>query len=112
MRTWILVLGAAGAVACGGEKDSGGCDDGSEVSVTLTAGGTPAMGSIEWVDANGDTGSMECFGACEFTPAVGTVSVTATPSDAAVGDPQTQTANFQRSEDCSAAVFTGIDFVW
>ncbi len=112
MRNWIVVLSAAVAVACGGEKDSGGCDDGSEVSVTLTAGGTPAMGSIEWVDADGEAGAMDCFGACAFTPAVGTVSVTATLSDASVGEPQTQTANFQRSDDCSAAVFTGIDFVW
>lgn len=114
MRNWILVLGAAGAVACGGGKDSGGCDDGSLVRVTLTDSttGNPIMGSIEWVDADGEPGAMDCPGACEFAPAVGTVSVTAMPADVSVGEAQTDTANFQRSDDCSAAVFTGMDFVW
>lgn len=115
MRNWILMLGAAGAVACGGGKDSGGCDDGSLVRVTLSDSANnnnPILGSIEWVDADGEPGAMDCPGACEFAPAVGTVSVTAMPADVSVGDAQTDTANFQRSDDCSAAVFTGMDFVW
>ena len=64
------------------------------------------------VECGGKSGSMACPGACEFTPAVGTVSVTATPDDAAVGEATTETTNFQRSDDCSAAVFNGLDFVW
>ena len=114
MRNWMWMAGAALTLACGGNKDSGGCDDGSVVSVTLvdSSTGNPIMGNISWVDADGKSGSMACPGACEFTPAVGTVSVTATPDDAAVGEATTETTNFQRSDDCSAAVFNGLDFVW
>jgi|GEM_PF-6961766 len=114
MRKWAVVV-AGLMMGCNGDKDTGGeCDDGSVVTVYLFDGatGNPAMGSIEWTDSNGDSGSMDCFGECEFVPAMGAVSITATPSDAALGDPITQSTTFLRSDDCSTAVFNGIEFTW
>jgi hypothetical protein len=110
----VLALGATMSVACGGGKDSGGCDDGSVVTVTLTdsSTGNPTMGDITWTDAESETGSMSCPGLCEFAPATGAVVITATPSDASLGEAQTETTTFTRSADCSAAVFNGVDFVW
>lgn len=117
MRQMLVVMMALGlgGVGCNGGKDSGGeCDDGSAVKVNLidTATGNPIMGTISWTDGQGGTGSLDCAGACEFTPASGSVSVTATPSDSAVGDAQTESVVFKHSEDCSEAVYALLSFEW
>jgi len=109
---WMLAAAAMiGLVGCGGKGDSG-CDDGSAVKVSLmdSVSGNPIMGSIEWTDSNGDSGSMDCAGACEFSPAEGTVSVTATPTEAQYGESQTEGVLFARSAECDNAVFALLNF--
>ena len=111
MRWTMAAVAMLGMVGCGGDKDSG-CDDGSAVKVGLTdsVSGNPIMGSIEWTDANGDSGSMDCPGTCEFSPAEGTVSVTATPAEDAYGAPQTESVLFSRSAECDNPVYALLNF--
>lgn len=111
---WMMVVGLLG-LGCGGDKDSGACDDGSVVKVSIidSNSGNPTQATVAWTDAAGGTGSMDCPGACEFSPAAeGTVTVVATPLDSALGDPQEDSTNFARSADCSQPVYALLDFTF
>ena len=105
----VTVLGLAG---CGGDKGDSACNDGSAVKVGLrdSVSGNPIMGSIEWTDSNGDSGSKDCPGTCEFTPAEGTVTVTATPAESQYGAAQTEGVLFSHSAECDNAVYALLNF--
>jgi len=107
MRAWLAVGVALGAIACGGGKDSGTCEGMGEVTVYLNdaATGNPVMGSIEWVDANADTGSMDCPGQCVFSAPPGTLIVTGTVD----GATQDQNIVVSTSEDCANPPFNGVE---
>ena len=99
--------------ACGGKDDSG-CDDGSAVLVALsdTSTGNPILGTVTWTDGTGASETIDCAGNCEFTPAPGTVTVTASPSDAALGEAQTKTVTFSHSNDCENPAYAHVAFEW
>ncbi len=112
MRWTMAAVAMLGLMGCGSDKGDSGCDDGSAVKVGLTdsISGNPIMGTIEWTDSNGDSGSMDCAGSCEFSPSEGTVSVTATPTDSQYGGSQTEGVLFARSAECDNAVFALLNF--
>ncbi len=99
--------------ACGG-KDDTACDDGSAVLVALSdsATGNPVMGTVTWTDGTGASDTIDCAGQCEFTPAPGTVTVSASPSDSTLGDEQTETVIFSHSNDCENPAYAHVAFEW
>jgi hypothetical protein len=102
--------------ACGTEND---CDDLSELQITLSDSIGPIMGTVDWVADNGESGTVDCPGACVVAPSEEvSVVLTATPMDAALGDPQEEEVFFNmadgaaKDEDCPGPVYTKVDFVF
>jgi hypothetical protein len=108
-RAFVLLSLLAGGPALSG--CGGPCEDTeSEVQVTLTGpDGNPIVGSVAWSHEDGESGSLSCAGACAFQPAdEGTVTVTCTPDDAALGEPVAETTTFAMAQDakCEEPVYT------
>ena len=110
----ILITTLGLAVGCGQE-----CVDESYVDVTVNDSLGPILASVSWTDAVGETGTVDCPGACEITPTEpGTVTMTATPTDSSVGAPITDEVVFNQAnvdpgeKDCPAPVITKFDFVF
>lgn len=110
----ILITALGLAAGCGAE-----CVDESYLDVTVSDSLGPILATVDWTDSVGETGTVDCPGACEITPTEpGTVTLTATPLDSAVGAPQTDEVAFNQAvedpeaKECPEAVITKFDFVF
>ena len=95
------------------------CVDESYLDVTVSDSLGPILATVDWTDSVGETGTVDCPGACEITPTEpGTVTLTATPLDSAVGAPITDEVAFNQAvvaegeKECPEPVLTKFDFVF
>jgi hypothetical protein len=99
---------ALGLTACGGD-----CVDESYLDITVSDSVGPVLATLTWEHDNGESGTVDCPGACEVQPSEpGTVTLTATPTDTALS-PVTEEVSFNQAvaegKECPEAVVNKVD---
>ena len=89
------------------------CADESYLDITVSDDVGPVLATVTWTHDNGESGEVDCPGACEVQPSEpGVVTLTATPIDSALS-PVTEEVSFNQANSdgktCAEPVVNKVD---